>query len=636
MNHLQRVIFLIFCGLTGPVQAQLKLVPVVPARPVQAPSSFRTEDTARVDTIRLRLPFFDDFSTADKPWARRSPSPADPDTSRWEHRGGAFVNNSYGVRPPSFNVATLDGIGWDGAPYNFRDPFSQGVADQLTSRFIDLSRNSVIDGIFFSFFWQAQGLGERPDPEDFIRLEFFDRTGNWRTVWQQNGGIGPTEFAYVVLPVNLDDYMHRNFRFRFSVSTRLSGVYDAWHIDYVYLNRGRRAANENRLDIAMSTPPDKLVAGPYTAMPVAQFLAQPANRQVNDTVNARVNNLDSRFNVFSYDVIVREATTNRFLTLLTDTSTIITQNQSQYRIFGATNDPRPNRRLVVPRNLPRMVLETKFRLNTRETDSIAPPINFRNNDTLATTTVLDDYLAYDDGTAEYGLAFSQRFGKLAYRYELAAPANLTHIDILFVPLATNLRGETYNLRVWKTIDVGGSGVRDSVLLVQNTFVQYPDTLNRLTRVRLSRSLPLEGSFYIGVEQLSDRDLTLGFDRNTDTSDRLFYNVTNQWVRNTNPRIRGSVLLRPVFTNQLTANQDPALAPAVRVYPNPTTGQLRLVGPVRQVWVFNLQGGLVAQPVLTPGQLEHSLDLGHLPAGLYLLRYLGPNGQPGTEKVLIAR
>nr|MCU0450738.1 T9SS type A sorting domain-containing protein [Bernardetiaceae bacterium] len=66
------------------------------------------------------------------------------------------------------------------------------------------------------------------------------------------------------------------------------------------------------------------------------------------------------------------------------------------------------------------------------------------------------------------------------------------------------------------------------------------------------------------------------------------------------------------------------------------GQLRLVGPVRQVWVFNLQGGLVAQPVLTPGQLEHSLDLGHLPAGLYLLRYLGPNGQPGTEKVLIAR
>jgi hypothetical protein len=598
------------------------------------PSQFRPEG----DTVRATLPFYDDFATANKPWARRSPSPDMPDTTRWEHRSGAYVNNTFGVRPPSFNVASLDGIDWQGRPYNFQDIFATGDADQLTSRFIDLSALSGANNVVFSFHWQSQGLGERPDPEDALRLDFFTRQGEWRTVWQQNGGLGLTEFAYVPLALVDPAYFHRNFRFRFVVSTRQSGMFDTWNIDYVYLNRDRRTDNEALLDIAASTTPQLLTVGPYSAMPIEQYYSLPQRSIIRDTVNLLVNNLDNRFNVFSYDVIVNELATNRRLTLLTDTSTIIQRQQRQYRIFGATTDPRRDRRLTVPGGQPRLVLETKFRLNTRETDTAVPGVNFRNNDTIESRVVLDNYFAYDDGSAEYGISFSQRFGRLAYRYEMPTAGTLTHIDINFVPLGVNLAGETYNLRVWKNIDVGGSGVRDSVLLIQNAFVSYPDSANRFVRVRLSRSLALSGTFYIGVEQLTDRNLTLGFDRNHNTADRIYFNVTNQWVRNTNPRIQGSIMLRPVFASATITSSEESLLPSpdqVTIYPNPTDGMIRIRGEVSWAKIVDLQGRTLYEKNFERFENQKFFDLSGLPNAVYILQYFGEKGA-GTKKIVLAK
>ena len=596
----------------------------------QTPSRFRPE----ADTIRLSLPFFDDFTTANKPWARRSPSPDMPDTMRWEHRSGVYVNNSYGVRPPSFNVATFDGINWQAKPYNFEDPFAQGEADKLTSRYLDLSALTGADNVVFSFHWQSQGLGERPDPDDNIRLEFFTRRGDWVAVWQQSGGLGLTEFAYVPIAVIDPAYFHRNFRFRFVVNTRQSGMFDTWNVDYVFLNRDRRVENENLLDIAASSVPQLLTTGPYSAMPIDQYYTFQQRAIVRDTINTFVNNLDNRFNVFSYDVIVSELNSRRFLTVLTDTTTLIQRQQRQFRIFGATTDRRPNRQLRVPTGQPRMVLETKFRLNTREADNIVPGVNFRNNDTIESRVVLDNYFAYDDGSAEYGLSFSQRFGRLAYRYDLPSPGILTHIDVNFVPIGINLTGETYNLRVWKNIE--GTGAKDSILLIQNTFVEYPDSTNRFTRVRLSRSLPVNGTFYIGVEQLTDKNLTLGFDRNNNTSDRIFFNVTNQWVQNTNPRIQGSLMLRPVFaTATLTAVDDDPFADlnAVLIYPNPTNGRVQIQGKISGAKIVDLQGRTLLEKRFERFENQKFFDLSSLPDGVYLMQYFGES-EVGTKKIVL--
>jgi hypothetical protein len=614
-------------------RAQFQLFPIpLKHSPLRSANSFRVEDDSipKPDTIRLRLPFFEDFSTANKPWLHKAPSPDRPDTSRWMPGSGVYINNTLCLRPPSFNAATFDGIASNGRPYATGEPFATGFGDTLTSRYIDLSELSPSDALVLSFYWQAQGLGERPDEEDFIRVEFKNRNGQWVSRWQQNGNTNPGEFRQVFLLLNQAEFFHKDFQFRFRVSSRISGAYDHWHIDYILLNKGRSINETGILDVAASVTPQPFLKR-YSAMPMEQYLANP-RAETRDTIFSTVNNLDNLFNIISYDVLLLDKVNNQQLARINDTSNLLNANQRQFPLQGFVKDSQVN----LPTNRSKMNIEARFRINTGETDSLMPPVNFRENDTISSFTVLDNYYAYDDGSAEYAIAFSQRFGKLAYKYELNTPATLTHIDILFVPLAENIEGETFNLRVWKSLDFAERGVRDSVLLIQNSFVSYPDSINKPTRIELTRRLNLSGSFYIGVEQLSDEHLTLGFDRNTNSMDKVYVNVANRWEQNTN--IAGSILLRPVFKSPEVVGLKPAPVPALQatVIPNPSPdGQFFIKGRVSKVLVYDMQGRRVHEQEYDPESDWKPLQLQGIANGLYLFHL--SNGQAVTvQKAILSR
>jgi len=70
---------------------------------------------------------------------------------------------------------------------------------------------------------------------------------------------------------------------------------------------------------------------------------------------------------------------------------------------------------------------------------------------------------------------------------------------------------------------------------------------------------------------------------------------------------------------LVSVKEPMNAPAaMHVYPNPSTGQITLDGDHRgEVFVFGLNGRMVFQTTLTASNT--TLDLGHLPAGVYVLK-----------------
>jgi hypothetical protein len=70
---------------------------------------------------------------------------------------------------------------------------------------------------------------------------------------------------------------------------------------------------------------------------------------------------------------------------------------------------------------------------------------------------------------------------------------------------------------------------------------------------------------------------------------------------------------------LVSVKEPVNAPAaMHVYPNPSTGQITLDGDHRgEVFVFGLNGRMVFQTTLTASNT--TLDLGHLPAGVYVLK-----------------
>jgi hypothetical protein len=112
------------------------------------------------DTIVLGINgFLDDFSY-EGPY---------PDSNKWLN-DYVFINRTMPISPPTIGAATFDGVNAGGYPYNFlASSSSTGRADTLTSKPIDLNFPGD-SSVYFSFFYQAQGRGNFPDPADSIIL----------------------------------------------------------------------------------------------------------------------------------------------------------------------------------------------------------------------------------------------------------------------------------------------------------------------------------------------------------------------------------------------------------------------------------------------------------------------------------
>ncbi len=126
------------------------------------------------DATPLQLPFFEDFSV----------NTFHPDNVKWSDRN-VFVNKDFPVDPPNTGAATFDVLDASGAIYTFASsiPF---VADMLSSR--PIRTDSVFgataralspaDSVYFSFYYQPQGLGDKPERDDSLVLQFGYPTGN--------------------------------------------------------------------------------------------------------------------------------------------------------------------------------------------------------------------------------------------------------------------------------------------------------------------------------------------------------------------------------------------------------------------------------------------------------------------------
>ncbi len=116
----------------------------------------------------IHLPFFDDFSVES----------VYPDPVLWADNE-VYVNSNYPYRSINIGAATFDAIDSRGNLHANASTFGF-KADSLTSHpirmdslFIPEARAIVkADSIYFSFFYQPQGLGNKPEPFDSLVLEF--------------------------------------------------------------------------------------------------------------------------------------------------------------------------------------------------------------------------------------------------------------------------------------------------------------------------------------------------------------------------------------------------------------------------------------------------------------------------------
>ena len=581
----------------------------------------------------LSLPFFDDFSTASG-----RPGLDQPDPTLWQPGSGVYINNTMAIGQPTVNVASFDGLRANGRPYVQNSPLAQGYTDTLASLPINLASLTAADSIYLSFYWQAKGQGELPDPGDSLSrlpgdsltVQFLDRTGTWQTVWAKAGGVVNNNFFQVFVPVRNAAYFHAGFAFRFRSFGRESGPFDTWNVDYIYLNRGRSVNDRFVKDVAVTLALTPLLKR-YTAMPLSQYVVNPAG-EMADSVRTEINNLFNNFNFTTFDFTIRDEVSGRIVQDDPQTSSMLIPSLSSQRKAAR---PAPVSGLG---SATRALLRYKFDLLTTDDQNPSiPGVNLRRNDTISAVAALDDYYAYDDGTWEYAQQIRQR-EQIAIRFILNKPDAIGGVRACIVPFTTNQTGQSFVINVYNN-----RAGRPGTAIYQQAFTtQYPTSRNGFVEFKFTRSVSVRDTFYVGYQQISSSDTTflrLGFDKSSPFGAQIFYNAGSNWDQNLTTaslNVQGAFLLRPVMGGKpdtiVTAVPEPEPLALLRTYPNPTTGIIRWDEPnLTHLDVMNSTGWVLLS--LEPSRGQQTLDLSYLPDGFYLIR-LSVDKRSAVQKIII--
>ena len=587
----------------------------------------------------MPLPFWDDFSFTN--------GTAYPNDSLWQYGHSVWVNNGMAINSPTIKVGTFDGIDSLGLPYNLNSALAKGIADRLTSRplRLDLVDPADRDSVFIFFYYQYEGNGEPPDPGDDLSLWFKNDSSEWKMVWSVgvDSTSDNTKFVPVKLSIGDPHYFHNNFQFRFQNFARLSGPFDTWNLDYVYVSNGKKQYDPHFADF-----PDRALASPlssflkqYQSIPVKHFLAnpdsmmvypsivvtnqrkdqsvqanypQPVNLDAQLAIATRLDKATSMTTVPFYSVPAKEVfygqptifsldTTHSFSSIDLKTDSIALK----FSIKISTKD-------------------NVLKIGTSQGDFdtlVYKGIDFRFNDTTSTSFVLKNYYAYDDGVAEYAVTLTQPGANLAYQFDLAYAHSdtLVAVDIYF-PHVGDESDQVVLLKVWNELSL--KPVDSLVLTVKRT------ENNKFIRVPLDYGVLVKGKFFIGWKQSSTAAIGVGFDKDSDSGTKIFYNTAGTWVQSSD--LHGNLMIRPVFGNKAISTITGVEEKIAFAYPNPNRGVFNLPATSQGIQLIDVAGRRIS---FTEEDFfeRKQITISNPSSGLYLVRYF--NGSRWhSEKILV--
>ncbi|WP_416864247.1 MAG: T9SS type A sorting domain-containing protein [Imperialibacter sp.] len=625
---LQGILFLaaFVAGSHGAI-AQLIQKPIAFPTNSKYAASGRTLDAN--DTIQL--PFWDDFSSYT----------GQPSSEWWVSSNDVWVNATLGLHPPTLGVATFDGLNSNGIPHNPTSNFV-GPADSLTSKAIDLSviPANLRSTVYLSFFWQIKGLGEIPNTEDSLRLQFLSRDSVWVTKWVLKGGEEnlKDDFTQQFVPILQPEFYHEGFRFRFQSFNKQTGPFDHWHLDYIYLNQNRSPSNNTYFDRALSAAPLSPLKGIY-ALPPSQF--QSAADMLSGTSSFEFFNLDALLQPVEYNIQIVEASTGQLISSVDKNQVVdpIPQGLERRTITSSPVDTEAIKAFLQDKDSVVLNMDLFLKTGDKYLISRVDPltadttyfenINYRNNDTTSISLSFSDYTAWDDGTAEYAAGINQSRGQLAYKVAALSQDTLTGIDIHFPRIAPFADGQPLDIIAWKTL----TNINPTLLALQRVSVEFREELDQFVRYKFEIPVAVSDTFYIGYRQYTDNFVGIGLDKNNNTGDRIYFNVGNGWVQN--ERTDGSLMIRPVFENvpfRSVTGLDENPIEELTIYPNPSEGIVYFSEKPEAVFIADVSGK--AFPVqLTENQRPWSIDLTHLPKGLYFVQYIFQN-RKSTFKLIL--
>ncbi len=598
--------------------------------------------TKSTDTLLLQLPFFDDFSNYT----------GHPDSRRWLTRQ-VLINRDYALLPPTLGVATLDAINSDGELHSTASSSIFG-GDTLASQIVRLDsllsptrrKLQPSDSVYLSFFYLPGGgtgnlwerLGDCPNPGDSLLVDFFDGE-EWITVWSIDGItedslLAQTEHSwqYVSIPVSNPRFFHRRFQFRIrnycslDANSKLGmvGNADQWNIDYVYLAHGRSANNHSFRDVAFVTKAPSALRR-YQAMPITHF---------------RTSDMATHMPITITNLYNTTLTSNYYYNVYDNNGNTIAhydgghENIPSFTITGEYQTSPAHATPTVNFSFPEGNHPTHYQIVHVVKEGNGGDSRVC-NDTLRFDQILDNYYAYDDGVAEngYGLITTSSKVFLAYRFLMNQADTLTALDICFNHTRNDENaGTAFYISVWDG--------RDSI---PGTLLYRDETKQRVAfndpygfvRYRLNTPIVVSDSVFIGIEQIGNTFINMGFDRSNDVREHICYRTTAAWQQSI---LSGALMMRPCFgASALVGIQSPQPDDqstfSLSIHPNPVQNTLNIITSPSYynltMQVFDSHGRSCYQ-----GPFHNQLDVEGWPTGLYLLRITNSStGQTSTIKFL---
>lgn len=663
---------LFFVTLGYYVSAQ-EIVTGLPGNTVVKKAAAANTKAAKIQQPPLLLPFWDDFS---------SNKGIFPNATHWSDNY-VYINDDYASNAPTIRVATFDAIDNQGNIYPQASPFAFG-ADTLTSVEIRLDSLFIgnprkilpVDSLYFSFYYQPQGLGLRPSPGDSLVLEFLAPdedivniipadtvvTGSdtvyipadtivlqtWVRQWGSTGQSladfyknGNKWFKQVLIPItDSARFFKSDFRFRFRNYASLADATlpdwqsngDQWNIDYIYLNIDRTVHDTTHADIAFAAKAPRMLKR-FTSMPYAHYRQNYVN-EMADSVFVKITNLGSE----SYNASYRYEVTNK------NNVSIKTYNGGNYFIppyaeFGYVTEPKFAHPPVIfqfPITSPEPVwFTTTHILNTDA--SLGRTVN----DTIRNIQSFSNYFSYDDGTAEAGYGVTPAAAQVAYKFQINKSDSLHGVHIYFNRTFGQGNVNNFYLNVWND-NFGKPGQ-----LIYSRFGYEPvntDSLNQFFYYELDSALMIAppqfpgNIFYVGWEQDTDNMLNVGFDLNNNASTNTFYNIYNEGWNNS--QYQGALMIRPVVGDHEVVSLDEK-KPAVHfsIYPNPSRyPKVNITSSINRADFSNYTVYVYAPDgrIMLTEKLDNDLDISRLANGLYLVQLKSRQRVVASEKLLINR
>ena len=526
----------------------------------------------------------------------------------------AYHNYRFAKDPRSLGVVTFDGLDETGYPYEIGTAMTN-YADKLTSKPIDLQPYNSSDSLYFSFLYQAEGLGDIPESGDSLIVEFYaPELQEWNRVWGVEGDtVYPFRAANIL--VSNPIYFKKGFQFRFRNYGSLAGGLDHFHVDYVHLRTLSAYDDTLFKDFAFVYPLNSLLQT-YTSVPWDHYKESSTSKMTDSLLIKLHNGSPTAENYQNGQVTVSYNSTlegNFILQGFNLAESNINYNpQTTHTSYNDCSNG-----YEFDRTKPG--IQQSFEV--RATASAQFP-NFTLNDSTVFYQEFYNYYSYDDGTAEAAFGPTGTQARLAIEYNSYQADSLIGVNIHFVPSVTDVSSNIFLLTVWND----NNGKPGSVIYEDDVFFprnpQYGDNENIFITYYFKDTMKVAvgTKFHIGWRQLDAVRLNAGLDRNIDNSSKIRYSVDGGFTWLSSP-FEGSAMIRPVFSTALDttlAQIDFIETQDIILYPNPTSDIVHFMENNMEVTYQFVLYNSVGQFI--ESNYASEVQLSNLDQGIYFVQF----------------